>query len=81
MPSSFWYFLMMSPVITYFIKLSPIRSKGRYFSAFLSFPSYKSFEQEGEEVGKGVKLAIEADVLIAELDAVSDVGIFTILSC
>lgn len=34
MPSSFWYFLMMSPVITYFIKLSSIRSKGRYFSLF-----------------------------------------------
>ena len=30
MPSSFWYFLMRSPVITYFIKLSSIRSKGRY---------------------------------------------------
>mgnify|MGYP003178109359 FL=1 len=27
MPSSFWYFLMRSPVITYFIKLSSIRSK------------------------------------------------------
>ena len=35
MPSSFWYFLMMSPVITYFIKLSSIRSKGRY--SFLCF--------------------------------------------
>ena len=53
----------------------------RNFSAFLSFSSHKSFEQEGEEVGEGVKLAIEADVLIAELDAVSDVGIFTILRC
>ena len=53
----------------------------RDFSAFLSFSSHKSFEQEGEEVGEGVKLAIETDVLIAELDAVSDVGIFTILSC
>lgn len=52
-----------------------------FFSAFLSFPSHKSFEQEGEEVGEGVKLAIETDVLIAELDAVSDVGIFTILRC
>ena len=51
------------------------------FSVFLSFPSHKSFEQEGEEVGEGIELAIEADVLIAELDAVSDVGIFTILSC
>ena len=81
MPSSFWYFLMMSPVITYFIKLSSIRSKGRYFSAFLSFPSHKSFEQEGEEVGEGIELAIETDVLIAELDAVSDIGIFTILCC
>ena len=27
MPSSFWYFLMRSPVITYFIKLSSIRIK------------------------------------------------------
>ena len=34
MPSSFWYFLMRSPVITYFIKLSSIRSKGRYLSLF-----------------------------------------------
>ena len=51
------------------------------FSDFLSFPSHKSFEQEGEEVGEGIELAIEADVLIAELDAVSDVGIFTILCC
>lgn len=51
------------------------------FSAFLSFPSHKSFEQEGKEVGEGVKLAIETDVLIAEFDAVSDVGIFTVLSC
>ncbi len=50
-------------------------------SAFLSFSSHKSFEQEGEEVGEGVKLTIETDVLIAELDAVSDVGIFTILCC
>ena len=53
----------------------------RDFSAFLSFSSHKSFEQEGEEVGEGVKLAIETDVLIAELDAVSDIGIFTILCC
>ena len=27
MPASFWYFLMMSPVITYFIKLSSIRNR------------------------------------------------------
>ena len=53
----------------------------RDFSAFLSFSSHKSFEQEGEEVGEGVKLAIETDVLIAEFDAVFDVGIFTILCC
>ena len=52
-----------------------------FFSAFLSFSSHKSFEQEGEEVGEGVKLAIETDVLIAEFDAVFDVGIFTILCC
>ena len=53
----------------------------RDFSAFLSFSSHKSFEQEGEEVGEGIELAIETDVLIAELDAVSDIGIFTILRC
>ena len=34
MPSSFWYFLMMLPVITYFIKLSSIRSKGGCLSLF-----------------------------------------------
>ena len=46
---------------------------------FLSFSSHKSFEQEGEEVGEGVKLTIETDVLIAELDAVSDIGILSLI--
>ena len=41
-----------------------------FFSAFLSFSSHKSFEQEGEEVGEGVKLAIETDVLIAEFNTI-----------
>lgn len=36
-----------------------------FFSAFLSFPSHKSFEQEGEEVGEGIELAIKTDILIA----------------
>ena len=48
MPSSFWYFLMRSPVITYFIKLSSIRSKGRYLSLFTIitekiFADFRSF--------------------------------------
>ena len=53
MPSSFWYFLMMSPVITYFVKLSSIRSKGRYFSLFTIitgkiFAGFRSFLSQNE---------------------------------
>lgn len=34
-----------------------------------------AFQEEREEIGKGVEAAIEADVPVAELDAIPDVGI------
>ena len=37
---------------------------------------HKPFEQEGKEVGEGIEFAIEANVLVSQLDAVVDVGVF-----
>lgn len=36
-------------------------------------------EEEGKEVWEGVELAVEADVLIAELDSIFDVWILVFL--
>ena len=35
----------------------------------------KAFQQEGEEIGEGVKLTVPADVLVAELDTIFHIGI------
>ena len=41
--------------------------------------SSKSLQKEGEEVRKCVEMSVVSDVLIAEFDAVLDVGIFVVL--
>ena len=45
------------------------------------FPPYKSLQQEREEIGEGVEVSVEADVLAAELYPVFYFWVFAVSSC
>ena len=55
--------------------------KGGERGDLFKFPPYKSLQQEREEVGKGVELSVETDVLVAELYPVFYFWVFAVSSC
>ena len=55
--------------------------KGGERGDLFKFPPYKSLQQEREEIGKGVEVSVEADVLVTELYPVFYFWVFAVSSC
>ena len=69
------------PSFFYNYSYSPYSASYAERGDLFKFPPYKSLQQEREEVGKGVELSVETDVLVAELYPVFYFWVFAVSSC